>query len=157
MIKIYLCQRVDENEQDCFPQSFSSGWRMDEAVYLTSFVWWIEGIRPTKCLIPKGCHPELWQDQWEPSHPWSAEKWPLRHRWWWVVDVFCLGIMHARAVLHVCAVRNHFRSCIDSDLLRKHNLISPEDYRDVVVPPVPPPSGSLECHRSLYLFMTTTK
>jgi len=49
--------------------------------------------------------------------------------------------------LNVCAVRNHFRSCINSDLLRKHNLISPDDFTDVHVPPVPPPSGMI--HLSL--------
>jgi len=66
----------------------------------------------------------------------------LKRRWWWVGDIILP--QHAHAVLHVCTVRNHFRSCIDSELLRKHNLISPDDYRNIDVPPVPPPSGNLE-------------
>ena len=54
------------------------------------------------------------------------------------------------------AVRNHFRYCIDSELLRKHNLISPEDFMDVHIPPVPPPSGDfcvlLPCMPAGYCF-----
>jgi len=53
------------------------------------------------------------------------------------------GLVTSFCFVHVCAVRSQFRACIDSELLRKHNLISPDDYRDVHVPPVPPPSGCL--------------
>ncbi|XP_074658571.1 deleted in lung and esophageal cancer protein 1-like isoform X2 [Tubulanus polymorphus] len=35
----------------------------------------------------------------------------------------------------------HFRSCINNELLRKHNLITPNDYTSEQIPTVPPPSA----------------
>lgn len=37
--------------------------------------------------------------------------------------------------------RAHFRSCIDTELLRDHYLLTPEDYSTVEPVPVPPPPG----------------
>ncbi|XP_013414779.1 deleted in lung and esophageal cancer protein 1 [Lingula anatina] len=37
--------------------------------------------------------------------------------------------------------RSHFRSCIDSQLLRKHGLLCPEDFATEEPPPVPPPQA----------------
>ncbi|KAK2147788.1 hypothetical protein LSH36_535g01010 [Paralvinella palmiformis] len=36
--------------------------------------------------------------------------------------------------------RSYFRSCIDNELLKKHNLITPEDFSSEDIPVVPPPS-----------------
>ena len=41
------------------------------------------------------------------------------------------------------SARSHFRSCIDAQLLRKHNLITPEDFSTEEAPVVPAPQGSL--------------
>ncbi|ELU16950.1 hypothetical protein CAPTEDRAFT_224255 [Capitella teleta] len=37
--------------------------------------------------------------------------------------------------------RAHLRSCLDSELLRNHNLLTPEDYSPKEAPLVPPPSA----------------
>lgn len=38
-------------------------------------------------------------------------------------------------------VRSHFKSCIDSQLLHKYNLLTPSDYMVQEAPPVPAPQG----------------
>ncbi|XP_052246606.1 deleted in lung and esophageal cancer protein 1-like isoform X3 [Dreissena polymorpha] len=38
-------------------------------------------------------------------------------------------------------VRSHFRSCLDTNLLQRHHLLTPSDYATEEPPPVPPPAA----------------
>ena len=40
-------------------------------------------------------------------------------------------------------MRAHFKSCIDSQLLRQYNLLTPSDYMVQEAPPVPAPQGKI--------------
>ena len=52
--------------------------------------------------------------------------------------------------------RAHFRSCIDAELLRKNNLICPEDFATEEAPPAVPPSGDYVATPQLVNFKAQT-
>lgn len=43
--------------------------------------------------------------------------------------------------MNCITVRSHFSSCIDGHLLKKHKLLTPEDYSTEDPASIPPPTG----------------
>ena len=48
--------------------------------------------------------------------------------------------------------RSNFRSCIDTELLKKHRLLTPSDYSTEEPAPIPPPLGKM--FTSCIIFLT---